>query len=127
MNISIISGFLGQDPTKSTTKTGKTVTKFSVAVSSGFGDKRRTDWFDVNAWGKLGEACATHIKKGSYVVVRGFLRNENFETKEGKKIKKDSLQALQVDWPPRGKAEADADADDPNVQMEKASELDIPF
>lgn len=47
------------------------VLSFSVGVSDGFGDKRRTIWYDVSLWGKRAEKLAQHITKGKKVVVVG--------------------------------------------------------
>lgn len=70
-----IMGNVGRDPETKTLQSGKTVTNFSVAVSSttGQGDNRteKTTWFRVAAWDKLGELCAKYLDKGSQVLVIG--------------------------------------------------------
>ena len=55
-------GYLGNDPESRFTPTGKKVASFSVAVtrrwrSSEGESKEATDWFNVEAWGRLGEIC----------------------------------------------------------------------
>lgn len=47
------------------------VMSFSVGVSDGFGDKKRTIWYDVTVWGDRAEKLARHITKGKKVVVVG--------------------------------------------------------
>ena len=55
---------------------------FSVAVSEGFGDKKRTLFFDCSLWGKRGETLSSMITKGGKVVVTGDLstREHNGKT-----------------------------------------------
>ena len=55
---------------------------FSVAVSEGFGDKKRTLFFDCSLWGKRGETLSSMSTKGGKVVVTGDLstREHNGKT-----------------------------------------------
>ena len=72
-----IIGRLGKDPDARTTKNGSTVVSFSVAVDrmwkSRDGESRKeTDWFNVEAWGKLGQICQKFLGKGRLVFIEGF-------------------------------------------------------
>ena len=74
-------GRLGRDPETRYTPTGKQVTQFSVAVNdylrSAEGEtKERTEWFNVEAWGRLGEICQQYLSKGSQVFIEGRLRTD---------------------------------------------------
>lgn len=70
MNVFTFSGNLGGDCR--TNRVGDTpVCNFSVAVTSGFGDKKETHWIDCAYWGKGGEAVSPYLKKGQTVVVSG--------------------------------------------------------
>lgn len=69
----ILVGNLGKDPDMRFTPGGEPVTSFSVAVTDGFGDKKKTIWFRVSAWGKQAEACNEYLRKGSKVLVEGRL------------------------------------------------------
>jgi single-strand DNA-binding protein len=73
MNQTIITGFLGRDPEMRYTPEGKAITNFSVAVSDGFGEHKKTLWFRCNAWEKKAEVCNQYLKKGSRVLVKGRL------------------------------------------------------
>ena len=57
MNKVIITGNLGKEPSTKYTQSGKAVCTFSVGVSSGWGDNKRTDWINVVAWDKRAETC----------------------------------------------------------------------
>ena len=80
-------GYLGKDPETRFTPNGKKVCKFSVAVSrkwkSGEGEqKEATDWFNIEAWARLGEICQQYLGKGRLVFLEGRLHTDRIEDKE---------------------------------------------
>ena len=80
-------GNLGRDPEARFTPTGKKYATFTLAVNrtwkSAEGEKQEaTDWFLVNAWGKLGEICLQYLKKGRLVFIEGELHSERWEDKD---------------------------------------------
>lgn len=78
MNKIIICGRLGAAPT--TRQAGaSTVTSLRVATREGYGEKERTQWHTVEAWGALGENCARHLVSGQQVLVEGQLRSDEWE------------------------------------------------
>lgn len=76
-----IAGRIGKDAETRTTQGGDQVTGFTVAVDEGFGDKKRTIWFDVAFWGKRGASVAPHLTKGGSVTVTGDLSTREYEGK----------------------------------------------
>jgi len=77
-------GYLGKDPETRYTPSGKKVCSFSVAVSRRWkdagGDAREaTDWFNIEAWGRLGEICQQYLSKGRLVFVEGRLQVDRVE------------------------------------------------
>ena len=77
-------GYLGKDPESRQIPSGATVCSFSVAVTRRWrgaeGDsKEATDWFNVDAWGKLGEICQQYLGKGRLVFVEGRLQTDRYE------------------------------------------------
>jgi single-strand DNA-binding protein len=70
MNVFTFSGNLGGD-CRTNTVSGTDVCNFSVACTSGFGDKKQTHWIDCAYWGNGGKAVAPYLKKGQTVVVSG--------------------------------------------------------
>jgi len=57
------------------------VTGFSLAVDSGYGDKKQTLWLDCSLWGKRGEKVAQYITKGSQLGVSGELGTREHDGK----------------------------------------------
>ncbi len=82
-----LMGHLGKDPEVRFTPTGKKVTQFSLAVNRIWKDsagqkQTATDWFQVEAWGRLGEICHQYLKKGSLAFLEGRLRTDQWQDKE---------------------------------------------
>jgi single-strand DNA-binding protein len=76
-----IFGGITRDAVTRTTQQGDKVTGFSVAVSEGFGDSKRTLYFDCSMWGKRGETLAQYLTKGGKVAVTGELSTREHEGK----------------------------------------------
>ena len=67
------------------TKSGDPIATFRLASDVGFGDKKSTNWFQCQIWGKRGEALAPHLTKGQQVTVFGTLTLREWENREGQK------------------------------------------
>jgi len=76
-----IAGRIGKDAETRTTQGGDQVTGFTVAVDEGFGDKKRTLWWDVSFWGKRGSSLSQYLTKGSSVTVAGEMSTREHEGK----------------------------------------------
>ena len=79
-----IIGRLGKDPVEKSTKKGTKFTLFTVAVDrhwkgSDGNTKKATDWFNVEAWGRLGEICLEYLTKGRLIFLEGRLRTDRYE------------------------------------------------
>jgi len=77
-------GNLGKDPETRFTPSGKKVCNFSLAVNRRFKSsegeiKESTDWFNLEAWGRLGEFCQEYLSKGRLVYVEGRLHTDRYE------------------------------------------------
>jgi single-strand DNA-binding protein len=64
---------------------GDAICNFRVASDVGYGDKKTTNWFNCQVWGKRGEAIAQHLTKGQQVTVFGTLQLREWTNKEGVK------------------------------------------
>jgi single-strand DNA-binding protein len=84
----IIIGHLGRDPELRYTPSGKAVATFSVATSRSYtgndGERQEeTEWFRVQAWGRLSEVCNQYLRKGSKIFVEGRLSTNRWTDREG--------------------------------------------
>ena len=83
MNNWNFTGRLGQDAELRYSPDGKAIASFSVAVESGYGDKKTTTWPRCAMFGKRGEAVAPYLKKGTQVAISGKLSERKWKDKEG--------------------------------------------
>lgn len=77
----VIAGNIGKSAELRSTGNGEKVAGFSVAVDDGFGDKKRTLWFDVSIWGNRAEKLAPMLVKGGKVTVAGDLSTREHDGK----------------------------------------------
>jgi single-strand DNA-binding protein len=82
----ILVGNLTRDPEIRYTQSGKSVTKFTLAVNNPR-NKEETTFVDIVAWDRLGETCNSYLKKGGNTLVEGRLVIRSYEDKEGVKRK----------------------------------------
>jgi len=81
-------GYLGRDPEARYTAKGTKYLTVTMAVNrtrkSPEGEKlEMTDWFIVNAWGKLADFGLQYLKKGRLVFVEGRLQTDRWEDTKG--------------------------------------------
>jgi single-strand DNA-binding protein len=88
-NTITLVGNLTRDPELRFTSGGRAVASFGLAVNRRYqvnGEwKDQTSYFNVTAWGQLGENAAASFTKGSRVIITGRLEQREYETREGDK------------------------------------------
>lgn len=118
-----VVGNLGRDP-ESKDAGSSSVCNFSIAHNRKAKGEEFTDWYNVDAWGKLGELCQEHLSKGRTCVVTGSQAQRGYETKDGEARVSLDIRATDVHFvgsresPGAGEAAASGGADD---------DEDIPF
>jgi len=86
-------GNLGADPELKYTQKQEPVCHLSIAED--VPDKGKPIWHKVVVWGKQGERCKVHLKKGSPVFVRGRILEKEIQAKDGRKTIKE-VNAISV-------------------------------
>ena len=118
-NVVVLTGRLGKDPELKSTNTGKALAKFSIAVDDGWGEKKKTDWWDVEVWGKTAEAVGRLVTAGKRVTVTGALKQETWQDKQtGDKRSKTKILALSVDiidYAATNQADGHGEVDDDDI------------
>ena len=149
LNRAEIIGRLGQDPDIRYTQSGNAVANMSVATNHSV--KRedqwedQTEWHRVVVWGKMAEACAEYLSKGSQVYIAGRLQTRSWEDQDGVKrwateiVAQDVIfldskgQGQRSDRPPAPPKEEDAGKTgrgEDNSQVggyDASEETDVPF
>lgn len=91
MNEVHITGNLARDPIIRSTKTGKQVAAFTVAVNENYTSPttgevfQRTSWVNVVAWERIAEAVGNKLKKGSRVTIDGKINTRSYDTPDGQR------------------------------------------
>lgn len=101
MNKTFLIGNLTKDVDLRTTTSGKTVASFTIAVNRRFKDKegeKQTDFFNIIAWGQLGEMCGRYLAKGRKVAVVGELQTRSYDAKDGTKRYVTEIVADEVEF-----------------------------
>lgn len=83
-------GNLGADPELQYTDGGTAVCRFSIANTRHRVDKEgqrteKTSWFNITAWGRQAENVAKYLEKGSKIGVKGWVEQNIWEDKTGKR------------------------------------------
>ncbi|NBV81878.1 MAG: single-stranded DNA-binding protein [Actinobacteria bacterium] len=88
-NTITLVGNLTRDPELRFTANGRAVASFGIAVGRRYqvnGEwQEQTSYFNVTAWGDLGENAAASLSKGTRIVVTGRLEQREYTTREGDK------------------------------------------
>lgn len=103
LNKAMIIGNLGQDPELRYTGSGTAVCNMRVATNDSWTNpegerEERTEWHTVVAWGKLGEICNEHLRKGSQAYFEGPLQTRQWEDKEGNTRYSTEIKAKEVQF-----------------------------
>ena len=87
-NVTLV-GNLTRDPELRYTTGGRGVASFGLAVNRRYQQngewQEDTSFFNVVAWGDLGENAAASLTKGNRLIVTGRLQQRDYETREGEK------------------------------------------
>ena len=88
-NTITLVGNLTRDPELRFTTGGRGVASFGNAVGRRYqvnGEwQEQTSYFNITAWGQLGENAAATLAKGSRVIVTGRLEQREYTTRDGDK------------------------------------------
>ena len=90
-NTVTLVGNITRDPEMRFTNTGQAVASFGLAVNRRWQNRQSGEWdeqvsfFDITAWGSLGENAAGSLNKGNRVIVTGRLQQRSYETQSGDK------------------------------------------
>ena len=88
-NTVTLVGNLTRDPELRFTTGGRGVASFGLAVSRRYQQngewQEQTSYFNIVAWGQMGENAAATLTKGMRVVVTGRLEQREYTTREGDK------------------------------------------
>lgn len=125
MNSISITGRLTRNAELRYTSTGKPVSSFCVASDYGYGEKKKTIFFECGLWGERAEKVNQYLTKGQAVTVIGEIEVYEYQGKDGIKRKEIRVHVDKFEF--QGSKPASAEpAAKPNPQPEIEDD-DIPF
>ena len=114
MNKVILIGNLTKDPELTTTTSGISVCRFSLAVSRRFTNsegERETDFINVVVWRNLADNCHKFLRKGSKAAVVGNIQTRSYDAQDGSKRYVTEVVAEEVEFVGARASEGGSDAD----------------
>lgn len=94
-------GRVGSDVESKTLENGVKVAKVSLATNHSYtkktGEKvNDTDWHRLEAWGSIADRMDRYVVKGNQLAVSGRLTYDEWETKEGVKVRAAVIRISEV-------------------------------
>ena len=132
MNKVILIGNLTKDPELTTTTSGISVARFSLAVSRRFTNsegERETDFINVVAWRGLADNCHKFLRKGSKAAVIGNIQTRSYDAQDGSKRYVTEVVAEEVEFV-GAKSSGDPDGAEKvedTTKLEPVSDDELPF
>lgn len=134
MNKVFLIGRLTHDPQASTTGSGYSYCRFSIAVDRYSRDRENSaDFINIITWNDLASNCVKYLQKGSQVAVMGSIVTGSYE-KDGVKRQTFDVRADQVEFLSRanggaqqGQASAQPAKDQAIDTLKEVDDDDMPF
>lgn len=101
MNKVILIGNLTKDPELTTTTSGLSVCRFSLAVQRRFTNsegERETDFINIVVWRNLADNCHKFLRKGSKAAVVGNIQTRSYDAQDGTKRYVTEVVAEEVEF-----------------------------
>ena len=138
MNKVMLIGNLTKDPELTTTNSGVSVCRFSLAVQRRFANQegeREADFFNITVWGVPGENCHKYLKKGSKCGVTGRIQISSYDAADGSKRTAVDIIAEEIEFVgSRNSGESDAfssstekPAKKETAELEEIDDDSLPF
>ena len=83
MNKFIVTGNITKDAELRYTANDKAYSKFCIANNEGYGDNKKTNFFNCTLWGKSAENLNRFLTKGQKVLITGRVELGKYTDKEG--------------------------------------------
>lgn len=103
LNSVLLEGRLTRDPIFKTFASDSKVCNFTIANNYSYklkdgSYKNEANFIDIQVWGNSGALCMQYLTKGSIVRLRGSIKQNKWEDKDGKKNSKIYVNAEHVEF-----------------------------
>ena len=103
MNLVTLVGRLAGDPEERSTKTGKTIASFRVAVDRSTKDENgdyKADFIPCTAWERTAEFILKYFHKGDGIALTGRLEGRTYQAKDGSTVNAWEVVVSNAEFPP---------------------------
>lgn len=113
MNHLTILGRFTSDPEITSSQSGTTIARFTLAVDRKFAKEgqQKTDFFQCVAFGKLAEVVEKYLTKGSKIVASGEMRLDTVQ-KDGKNVTYPKVNVNEIEFCEKKKESNNTDTND---------------
>lgn len=128
MNKIFLIGNLSKDVELTTTNSGLSVARFTLACQRKFENaegERDADFINIVAWRGLADNCQKYLKKGSKCCVVGSLQNRSYKNAEGEKKYTTEVIANEVEF--LGAKKVTDNGEQPKPSMTVIEDDNLPF
>ena len=131
MNKIVIAGRIVKKPELKQTNNGKYVCDFGLAVNRGIKDQsgiEEVDFINCRCWNKLAENLCKYQDKGSFIIVEGNFRSENYTDKNGNKRYISYVMVENIEYTPKQRQEAQNEpnkAQETNTNWDSAQDIEL--
>lgn len=132
LNSILLEGNLVRDPDSRSTPSGNAVCGFTLASDRTYKNaqdvyEKEVSYFDVEAWSKLGSACAQYLTKGRGVRVVGRLKQDRWTDTDGKPRARVKIVAEHVEFKPQKQGDNPAEPAALLAESERERETETVF
>lgn len=105
---------LTKDPEVSSSASGTTFARFSIAVDRRFkrDGEPDADFFNCSAFGKIAEFIEKYGKKGTKFLISGRLENNDYTNKDGQKVRDNRIIIEEIEFAESKKESNNTDSRD---------------
>ncbi|MBQ2859533.1 MAG: single-stranded DNA-binding protein [Peptococcaceae bacterium] len=132
INTIALSGRLVAAPELRYTQNGTAVATGRIAVDDGYGEHKKTFFFDYTAWTHTAEYMTKYADKGTPVTIGGKLTQQTWQTQNGDNRSRVVIVVQEVVLPPRNNTAAGDGSPVPDYEDMYGEEItfddsDLPF
>jgi single-strand DNA-binding protein len=114
VNKVILVGRVASDVECKTTRNGRNLTRFSVAIPRRNAQgEPAVDFFSITTWDRTAETCGKYVKKGEKIFLEGYLRKSVWETDQGEKRSRVEIHTSFVNFLGSNGSPKDSQDEDP--------------
>ena len=125
LNTTTFIGRMTADADSKSTDSGSTITKFSIAVNDGYGEKEHTSFFNCICFGKLADIIQQYGSKGKQVLISGSAYQNTWSDKDSGA--KRSAVEFRVNHFQMVGAKSEESSPQPEVNNKPFNDDDLPF